>query len=121
MGGCNDLIAEGPKFAELLGSPALESLQIALDSKLNVLCAPMEDDPYQLTEAMRDGPDRLAVAHPYHQASVVERKDAALGLLGCVGSLAQQAPHHAVAFGRTVALGNLGRFFTSGTNSQPGG
>ena len=80
----------------------------------------MQNHPDQSAELMGDSPDGLIVPQARQQPPVQDLEDTAFEFDRRVGTLAEEAPHIAVAFWAAVAAGYSRTFFVAGTCADPG-
>jgi hypothetical protein len=57
----------------------------------------VQNDPDQLTEAMRNGSDGFVVSEARHQTTIDDLEDASFVFDGSIGSLIENAAHLTVA------------------------
>jgi hypothetical protein len=81
----------------------------------------MQNQPDELTEAVRDGPNGLFVVQAQHQTTVQDFENAALAFDGSIGTEIEGAAHVTVALGRACATVHACALFFSRTCPDPGG
>jgi hypothetical protein len=63
----------------------------------------VQNDPDQVTEAMRNGSDRFVVSETRHETTIEDLDDTSFVFDGSIGSLIENAAHLTVALGRAFA------------------
>src|SRR5678815_2703555 len=80
----------------------------------------MEKLPNDPQQPMGNRPDSLARTQPGHQGAEFLVKDTPLDLHAGPGTLDQDTPHHAVAFGGTMRVLGSRTLVLTGTHAYPG-
>src|ERR1700747_290584 len=79
----------------------------------------VQNDPDQLTEAMRNGPDRFVVSETRHKTTIDNLEDAAFVFDGSIGRLIKNAGHLRVSLLRAFASVHAGALLFARTCSYP--
>src|SRR5207302_11101485 len=79
----------------------------------------MQNYPDQLTEAVRNGPDRFVVSETRHETTIDDLEDAPFVFDGSIRSLIENAAHLTVALRRAFAAVHACALFVSRACSDP--
>ena len=80
----------------------------------------VQNDPDQVTEAMRNGPDGFVVSETWCETTIDDLEDTAFVFDGSIGSLIENAAHLTVTLRRAFAAVHAGALFFSRARSHPG-
>ena len=81
--------------------------------------AVVQDDPDQLTEAMRNSPDRFVVSQTRYETTIDNLEDASFVFDGSIGRLIENAAHLTVALRRAFAAVHAGGLIVARACSYP--
>src|SRR5215831_17006529 len=82
--------------------------------------AVVQNDPDQLAEAIRNGPDRFVVSQTRHETTIDDLEDTSFVFDGCIGRLIENAAHLTVALRRAFAAVYAGTLLFARACSYPG-